>query len=140
MDPESARVIYHALQRHLLAKSVQLVAFRASVVYSFLNDDESWSILEWEETDGTQVMAIFYNDVYEPMNWSWVIHHGAGSPPGGGHWTRAHISWDVANITMLKKLFEGTQHALGLLQMPREDALKLYCQEHIEDPTSEEYE
>lgn len=137
-DPETARTIYHHLQGHLRSKSVRLTAFRASVVYSFSNDDKSWPIVEWEESDGTQAMGIFYTDVNDdPMTWSSLIHLGQSA---GGHWTRRHISWDVTDISILKRLFEGAQHALGLLQMPIDDALKLYCQEHIEDPTSEEYE
>ena len=129
----------HHLQTYLRSNSIRLTAFRASVVYSFSNDDESWAILEWVDTDGTQAMGIFVADVYDdPTTCSWLIHL-ANSEPDGVHGTGTRICWDVTDISVLKRLFQGAQHALGLLQMPMEDALKLYSQEHIEDPTSEEY-
>ena len=114
--------------------------FRANAVYLFTNDEQSWPLLEWMETDGTKAMAIFdLDDPDDPMTYSWLIHSGIGAE-AHAPWTRTNITWNVADMSALKTLFGVAQHVLGILEWRTEDALKLYCQDHLEDQTPEEYE
>jgi hypothetical protein len=42
-------------------------------------------------------------------------------------------------MVALKNLFYAAQHALGVLAMPRDEALRLYCQGSDEACSHEEY-
>jgi hypothetical protein len=126
--PEVAHNIDQELRKHIHLKFAQLVGLRASMVFPFADDEQSWLVLEWRESDGTEGVAIF--DIDDGSDrYSYLIHYGCGrgDPVEGKHWKSSSIAWNVSDIPVLKTLFEASHHALGLLEMPKSDAVQLYC-------------
>lgn len=128
IGPEAAHNVDQELRKHIRLKFSQVVGFRASVVYPFTDDGQSWLVLEWRENDDTEGVAIFDVDD-ESDRYNYLIHygHGRGDPVEGKHWKRSSIAWNVNDLSNLKMLFEASHHALGLLEMRKSDALQLYC-------------
>ena len=121
----------------------QLTEFRASVVYPFTDNERFWPILEWREGDDSDGMAIFdvSDDPEGECSCSYIIHYGVGSENNGSHWKRTSLVWNVTSVDVLKTLFQVSQHALGILQMPKADALTLYAaNDRSLEYTIEEYE
>ena len=100
-----------------------------SVVNPFESDEQSWPLLEWKDQGGINGLAIFDIDK-ESDGCSYLVHYAPPAIPNfRGEETEKMpaLAWNVANLSSLKTLFQVTQHALGILQMPESDALVLYC-------------
>lgn len=140
--PEVGRVVNRALQKHLDSRNAQIAALRAFMVYPFTGDDESWTVLEWRETNGTEAIGIFdvgNQDEFESC--SSLMHFRAGTQghPDGDHRTRTWLVWNVTGMSILKMLFQVAQHVLGILRLPKEDSVSLYCvHENNETPSAKE--
>lgn len=140
IDPNIANILSRTLEAFCSSKDTRFTRFRANTVYLFMSDEQSWPLLEWMETDGTKAMAIFdVDDPDDPMTCSWLIHSGINAE-AHAPWTRTNVSWNVTGMSALKTLFGVAQHVLGILEWPTEYAIKLYCQDHLEDQTPDEYE
>lgn len=117
---------------------VEISGFRASIIYSFTNDDCAWPVVEWREQSGTEVLAICYvEDDAEVC--SWLMHFGAGEGSDGKTWAKTWISWSVRNMGHLKSLFGAARHLLGVLGWSVDDMLKLYCRQDLEGTSMKEY-
>jgi hypothetical protein len=125
---EVAHNVDQELRKHIHLNFAQLVGFRASVVYPFTEDQQPWLVLEWRENDGTEGVAVFDTDDGSDR-YSYLIHYGLGrgDPVEGKHWEHSSIAWNVSDLSVLKALFQASHHALGLLEMPKSDAVQLYC-------------
>lgn len=136
--PDIARTIDKTLQTHLQLREARITSFRASVIYSFPNDDKSWPMLEWGEDNGSQVLAIFaLDDDDMPESCSYIMH---SAHSGAQSWCPTDLTFNVSDFAVMKTLFQAAQHVLGLLQMPKEDAVMLYCETHeSSDYSTEEY-
>lgn len=119
-----------------------MTALRVSAVCSFTNNDFSWPILEWKESDDTETIAIFHiEDQDEPEDCSWLMHSGvdkSGEVETEKKWAGSAVSWSVADLDHLKTLFGAAQHTLGILEWPVQDAIKLYCQTNPSTCSDEE--
>ena len=111
---------------HLRLKSARITALRASVAYSLTDDELSWPVVEWNEEDGTENIAIFHVDQVEPEECSWMMHSGVGTSDHH-FWQSSRVDWNVSDIDDLKMLFGVTQRVLGILDWSTADALALYC-------------
>ena len=139
---EIAIVVERSLCQHFRATSARIRAFRASVVFPFVEEVDFWPVLEWIEGEDTEVLAIFQvNFDVEPSVCSWVMHYGTGRPRhiDGAGWATTSIVWNVAEMGDLKSLFHAAQHLLGVLGWSSADAHKLYCRLGQEYVSVEEY-
>jgi len=95
----------------------------------FNNDEESWPVVEWTESDGMAMLAIFqFDDFGELKDGGWLMHSGlADGGPEGSPWSNSRIDWNVSDVEHVKLLFKVAQHILGVLLWPIASALKLYC-------------
>jgi hypothetical protein len=137
---EIATMITLSIVRHLQAcKEVRLTALRATPVYMFNNDEDSWPVVEWTQSDGISRLACFhFNDLDGPEDVSWVMHSGS-SPSGASKWLNSCIDCNVADIEDLKTLFGIALHMLVVLEWPVEEAIKLYCEANTDNDSVEEY-
>lgn len=126
---EIATSISHSLVTYMQSRKTQIKALRATPVYMFNNDEESWPVVEWTESDGMAMLAIFqFDDFGELKDGSWLMHSGlADGGPEGSPWTNSRIDWNVSDVEHVKLLFKVAQHILGVLLWPIASALKLYC-------------
>jgi hypothetical protein len=89
-------------------------------------------VLEWKESDDTDVLAIYLIDEdNEPGVYNWMIHRSRSG-------ATISISWMVSRIGDLKRLFEGVQHMSGILELSIVDAIKL-CSRKGTDTSEEAY-
>jgi hypothetical protein len=134
--------INQELQSHLSSRKATITRFRVSIISPFINNEQNWSILEWSEENGADGMAIF--DVIDEggtSNCSYLLHYGVKSVPstrGVEGWNRTSIAWKVSDFGVLKTLFQALQHALGILQLPKADARKLYCNDNPDEQCTTE--
>jgi len=127
--PEIARTLDRTLQELLQSRDVEMTAFRVSVIYTFIKNDKSWPMIEYTEDNGTRVLAIMaLDDDDSPERCSYIMHviHSSASHSS----SLADLTFNVSDFKVMKTLFQVAQHVWGLLQMPREDALILYCETH----------
>jgi len=126
---EIATSISHSLVTYMGSRKTQIKALRATPVYMFNNDEESWPVVEWTESDGMAMLAIFqFDDVGELKDGGWLMHSGlSDGGPEGSPWTNSRIDWNVSDVEHVKLLFKVAQHILGVLLWPIASALKLYC-------------
>jgi hypothetical protein len=118
-----------------------MTGFRASVVHQLTGDEQAWPVLEWREGDDTEVVTIIdVEDEDKPETVSLLMHYGIGinNSPGWNRWSRTSLVWNVTEMLVLKTLFQAAQHILGILELPKADATKLYCQNGYEGCSSEE--
>jgi hypothetical protein len=102
------------------------------MVYPLGQFNYCWMVLEWKESDNTDVLALYLIDEEnEPGAYNWMIHRGRNG-------TTISTSWMVIQIGDLKRLFEGVQHILGILELPFVDAIKL-CSRKGTDTSEEAY-
>jgi hypothetical protein len=114
---------HHSTRRHIFG-------LRATMVYPLGQFEYCWMVLEWKESDDTDVLAIYLIDEEnEPGVYNWLIHRCRNG-------ATTSTSWMVAGIGDLKRLFEGVQHILGILELPIDDAIKLSSRKGTD--TSEE--
>lgn len=136
-----ASVIARAILRFLQSRNARMTRLRASVEKSFTDEDLECPIVEWNESDGTDIIALFhFDDAFEPEECSWAMHLGVGrsSPNSKGPlWQSSRVDWNVANVSHLKTIFGIAQHILGVLQWPIADALRV-SGDNVSDTYSEE--
>ena len=138
-----ASVIARAIAQFLQSRNARMVRLRASIEKSFTNEDSECPIVQWNEADGTDIIALFhFDEAYEPEECSWAMHLGVGrlSLPNtrGRLWQSSRVDWNVAKVPHLKTIFGIAQHILGVLQWPTADALRIYGNSASEN-NSDEY-
>ena len=117
----------------MLSVNQGITAFRPLIIYPMTDSGQWWPLLQWKEGN-TDVVAIFDMDEENPANCSWLM----GKSTGKGLSTRTSLVWNVQDMAVLKTLFQAAQQLLGILEMPKNDAVKLYCGEETNCP-SEQY-
>jgi hypothetical protein len=140
---ERALSVARTLQRYFEQYGVNPTAFRVSVLFSFLNDDRSWPVVEWKENDDKELIALFHFDEKSPRPGvcSCLVHYGAGlisDPTNDVRWKDTSIAWGVTDMSHLKTLFGAAQHFLGILEWSPVVALNLYCEVEPTDCSEEE--
>jgi hypothetical protein len=134
-----ARAVFDFLQ----SRDARMVAFRISVERLFMNEDVECPILEWKESDGTEIVSLFhFHDAFEPEECSWAMHLGVGrndTNPNGPFWQSSRVDFNVSQLSHLKILFGLAQHILGVLQWPSADARRLYGDSVSTQDSEEEY-
>lgn len=138
-----ASVIAHSIFQFLQSRGARIIGLRASVETSFTNEDLTCPIVEWKESDGTDIIALFhYDEAFEPEECSWVMHLGVGrssTRATGSVWQRSRVDWNVASVSHLKTMFGIAQHILGVLKWPTADACRLYGDSASDNHSDEEY-
>lgn len=136
--PDIARTIDRTLQALLQSRAARITALRASVIYPFAKDDKSWPMIEWREDNGSRVLAIFaLDDEDDPKSCSYIMHTTNSAAQSS---RLTDVTFNVSDFTIMKTLFRAAQHVWGLLQMPKEDAVMLYCETHESpDYSTEKY-
>ena len=122
----------------LLSSDAQLTGFRASVVYPFQSDEQSWPILEWKEEDGINGMGVF--EINKTLGDCSYILHFVGSGPNNIREScecQPSVVWNVTEMSALKNLFQAARHALGVLKMPKSDAWDIFSREMEQNISSE---
>ena len=138
---ERARTIADSLRKHFDDAGTCATAFRVSVLFSFLNDDQMWPVVEWQEDTNKELLALFHFDEnsHGPGVTSWLVHYGAGVMSDETRWKETSIAWGVTDISHLKALFGAAQHFRGILEWPPAIAMTLYCQIEPLNASKEEY-
>ena len=135
-----ACVIAQSVMAYVHSRKSQITSMRATPVYLFNDEQRSWPMIEWTEKDNMLTLAIFhFENVDCPEHGSWLMHSGMPYPTKHC-WRRSRIDWNVANTTHLKVLFGVAQHALGVLEWPTEDAIKLCSDIRSQNYSINEYE
>ena len=121
-----------------------MTAFRATVVYPLINNENSWPVVEWKEDEDTEVIAIFHiqNEPDGVDACSWLMHSANGvhtEENATSRWKRSSIEWSVRQLGHLKTLFGAAQHVMGILEWSVADALPLYCQSRPENCSDGQY-
>ena len=116
-----ASLIANSLLDYFQVRDPQITALRA-IMGCLINDDKSWPIIEWTESDNTKSIAIFHFELEEPEEGSWLMHSGqiavASENAAKYRWKKSRIDWNVAKVGHLKTLFGVAQNMLGLLEWP----------------------
>ena len=138
----ASSVIADSITAYGTSRRTEIVALRASEVYLFSNDDDSWTVVEWIEQDRLKCVAIFHFDhSAEQADGSWLMHSGynelAHTEPAR-LWKESRVDYNVAEIAHLKILFGIAQHVLGVLQWALADAVTLYCEQDLSEVSKEE--
>lgn len=128
--PLVASIIHQELHQYI---KQGIMAFRALVIYHMTESRQSWPLLQWKE-DGVDVIVIFDLDKEKPENCSWLM----GRITGKGLSARVSLAWNVQDMSTLKTLFQAAQQLVGILEMPKNDAVKLYCEGET-DCSNEQY-
>jgi len=138
---EIAKSISQSIIKYAQSRKTQIKALRATPVYMFNNDEDVWTVVEWTESDGMTMLAIFqFDELAELKDGSWLMHSAeADGAPEGSPWQNSRIDWNVADIEHVKVLFKVSQHILGVLLWPVASALKLYCRVNSEKISVPEY-
>jgi hypothetical protein len=128
-NPEIADIVNEIIRYHLCSSKAEVISGSAFVGYPFTNEKQSWLMVHWRETNGRDVMAVFdLEGNAERCNY--VIHYGSNwtNYEGNNHcWETSLLLWNVNDISSLKTIFQGVQHILGVLELPKHVAEKLYC-------------
>lgn len=95
---------------------------------------ESWPLLQWKR-DNDDVLVLFEVDEENSGICSWLMCKMGEKD----HLSRLSLTWWVIDIATLKSLFQAAQHLLGIFEMPKNDALKLYGPSTAGDCPREEY-
>ena len=135
-------MIVNSITAYETSRKTRIVALRASEVYLFRNDEDSWTVVEWVEEDHLKCLAIFHFDPMEgPADGSWLMHSGyskSDHPEWEPLWKDSRIDYNVARIAHLKILFGIGQHLLGILCWAIADAITLYCEQDLHNVSREE--
>lgn len=141
--PDCAHVVAQSLYSHSQSRGARIVAFRASIAYSFTNNELSWIVIQWRELDETEVLGIFLIENDEnPDVCSWVMHFGVGqlAPESEEQrWATTSITWNVSEVECLKSLFVAAQTLFESLEWTPSDALTLYGGADLRDCSQEEF-
>ena len=130
VGPLTAIAIYEVIQRNLAERNVNIASVRIRNVYPFSNHEPSWPMLEWTDNRGDEGLAIFAVEGCYGQRCSYIMHHGKHSSEEDS-WSGSTFSWAVTDFRIMKLLLLVAQHALGLLNLPKEMARRLYC--HVID-------
>lgn len=142
-DTETAAEIVRCLQYSRSATD-SIRSLRASMVYSFADEDKSWVVVEWKQDVDTNVIAIFdFDDFDDRTPCSWLMHyshHASISSLGNQKYqSQSSVAWMVADPENLKGLLQAAQHILGILTWPKRDAMRLYCETNPSTCSSDEF-
>jgi hypothetical protein len=130
LGSQVAETVYRALKTRILAETPHTTGCRARQVYPLTDSEQSWLLLEWVEGN-TDVICIFdIKDEADHESCSWLLHCRTGKTDSEA--TSSSLHWSVTDISVLKTLFQVAQHVLGILEMPKEDAIQLYCESNEE--------
>ncbi len=139
--PERASSIAHSLLQLLQSRNAPVTGLRADIFYPFKIDDCPWCVVEWTEGDNAEVMTIFQID--EKLGiCSFLMHRGEGiiiQETAGLRWANCSMTWRIAGVGDLKRLFGAAQHILGMLNWSIGDIVKLYCESNPEEGSDETY-
>jgi hypothetical protein len=130
--PRIAHAVHNALHRDILSQRAQITDFRVWVAYPFTNEDQSWTVLEWRQRDGTKAMAVFEVDEDDNDICDYITHYCFDEDYNIAHGRPAkssYLMWNVSEISKLKYLFQAVQHILGVIELPSSDREKLYVGE-----------
>lgn len=107
----------------------------------FNNDEDAWTVVEWTESDGMTMLAIFqFDELAELKDGSWLMHSAeADGAAEGSPWRSSRIDWNVGDVEHVKVLFKVAQHIFGVLLWPVSSALNLYCGVNTEKTSVPEY-
>jgi hypothetical protein len=140
----ASSVIADSITAYETSRRTEIVALRASEVYLFSNDEDSWTVIEWIEQDRLKCVAIFHFDhTAEPADGSWLMHSGYNElahTESARLWKESRVDYNVAEIAHLKILFGIAQHVLGVLQWAIADAVTLYCEQDLSKVSNDEYD
>jgi hypothetical protein len=132
-----AYVVGHAV---MTLSNRRMTALRVTMMYALKNTAGAWPVVEWQEEDGTEVIAIFhFDDLEDPSTCSWLKHVGRRYSLAERRWMENSIAWNVATLAHLKTLFIAAQHTLGVLEWSVADAIALYCQSSPKECSKDEY-
>jgi hypothetical protein len=138
---EIVTLITYSLLAYLKRKDSQMTALRAIPVYMLNDDEDSWPLIEWTESDGVASLAIFHFDAdAEVEEGSWLMHSAMPNDHElDNGWRNSRIDWNVGDVEDLKILFRVALHILGVMNLPVEDARTLYCLVKADDNSEIEY-
>ena len=139
MKVSMAAFIAESLSMHLHSKGTQLTAVRATPLYLLSEDEKSYPVIEWIESDDSYNIIIFYieNQVEcVECQASWLMHSIIKT---AGEQEKSRLNWSVPHISQISRLFGLAHHFFGVLQWSEEDKLVLYCHQNIEDGGLPEY-
>lgn len=142
LDDYVTTSISEFLENYFKTNDPEITSFQTSVVYPLHGSNRFWPLLQWIENAKTNVMAIFDIEDDESDNLSCMMHWGLlvnDREHEGMRWGKTAIAWQVTDFNALGTLFQAAQHALGVLEWPREDAFKLYCKNDDQNCPAEEY-
>jgi hypothetical protein len=141
VNTEIAAEIVRCLQHYSRSVNTSIRSLRASLVYSFADEDKSWLVLEWKEHADTNVIGIFDFEDLEPCSWLMHYNHRVSSSSLGSQncWTQSSVTWMVVDLEILKGLLQAVQHILGILTWSKRDAMRLYCETNPSACSSEEF-
>jgi hypothetical protein len=138
---EIALTVDRVIQNILASIPAHITAIRVSEIYSFGDSDVCWQVIEWRENNSEEIIAVFQIDDAGPpeCGCSWLM---LSSPPPierckGDPQATMTLSWNVLDMTTLNTLFWAVQHGLGILEMPKADATKIYCRNKTNSPFEE---
>ena len=141
INTEIAAEIVRCLQQYSRSVNASIRSLRASLVYSFADEDKSWLVLEWKEEADTNVIGIFDFENCKPCSWLMHYSHRVSSSSLGNQkcWTQSSVTWMVVDLEILKGLLQAVQHILGILTWSKRDAMRLYCETNPSTCSSEEF-
>lgn len=131
--PQVALIIHRELYKYMVSTNQGITAFRVLIIYPMTDSGQWWPLLKWKEGN-TDVLAIFDVDEENSENCSWLM----GKSTERGLSAPVSLAWKVEDMSILKTLFQAAQHLVGILEMPKNDAVKLYCGGETDCP-SEQY-
>jgi hypothetical protein len=99
-----------------------ITAFRVLKIYPMTDNGQWWPLLQWKEGN-TDVLAIF--DVGEENSEN--CRRLMGKSTDRDHSAPISLAWKIEDVSILTTLFQAAQHLVGILEMPKNDAVKLYC-------------
>jgi hypothetical protein len=138
---KTALAVTHAVVKY--SGNAPVTGLRANIVYPFRKDDSPWAVVEWTEGDKARVMGIFQmNESYEVC--SSLMHYAEFNQNpqymnGIPRWEKCCITWTIADIDNLKRLFGAAQHILGILDWSIEDIMEVYCKSNPGDCSDQTY-
>ena len=144
-NTEIAAEIVQCLQHYSRSATDSIRSLRASMVYSFADEDKSWLVVEWKQDVDTNVIAVFDFDDFDhdrkPCSWLMhYSHHASISPLGNQKYEiQSSVAWMVVDLENLKGLLQAAQHILGILTWPKRDAMRLYCETDPSTCSSDEF-
>ena len=139
-DGKTAECICRDIQNHVHLQTTHLAAFAVFLLYPFHNNEISWPIVQWQEQNGQEALAIFDIASGEEEDWtpSYMIHLGMTKTVLTARWGRRALIWNAASMHALKALFNIAQHGAGILTLPQAVARRVYCHEDSPDVDPDE--